>query len=84
MFSKEQKLQYELFKRVLAFLEMHRDIINAIPEFQASVEKYRNKLNKIDEILLTSGEATPDEQDLVRNMNTLLELAKKFDGNSKN
>lgn len=82
--TEEQKNQYEMFKRVLTFLEMHKKELNEYPELWEVVEKFKVKIRQLDEIILSSSETTPDDLELIRSMDTLLEFAKQFGDESKN
>ncbi len=84
MLTDDQRAHYEMFNRVLTFFELHKDILDKIPELREHFETFKENLKQINELILSSDEKTIDEVQYVKNMEALMELTEKFGKELKN
>ena len=70
----EIKQNYNRFKRVLVFTEMHKDVFYQFPKLKVELVKMKALMEKIDENFLDQGDENLIE--LINSKNILVEYAK--------
>ena len=78
MLTEEELAKLDMFKRVLAFFQMHKDIISENREIMQTVESLRSDIIEMCEIILSSDESSKEDLEAVKGMQSMLEFTKQF------